>query len=55
MRHIVHHYVHAFLFEVFQSAACNMVHSVRQRFTQVDIYRLRQIDRYHYPPLTPLP
>lgn len=34
MRHIVHHYVHAFLFEVFQSAACNMVHSVRQRFAR---------------------
>ena len=34
MRHVVHHYVHAFLFEVFQSAACNMVHSVRQRFAR---------------------
>jgi CRP-like cAMP-binding protein len=34
MRHVVHHYVHAFLFEVFQSAACNMVHTVRQRFAR---------------------
>lgn len=34
MRHVVHHYVHAFLFEVFQSAACNMVHDVRQRFAR---------------------
>lgn len=34
MRHVVHHYVHAFLFEVFQSAACNMVHTVHQRFAR---------------------
>jgi CRP-like cAMP-binding protein len=34
LRHVVHHYVHAFLFEVFQSAACNMVHNVRQRFAR---------------------
>jgi CRP-like cAMP-binding protein len=34
MRHVVHHYVHAFLFEVFQSAACNMVHTARQRFAR---------------------
>ena len=34
MRHVVHHYVHAFLFEVFQTAACNMLHTVRQRFAR---------------------
>ena len=34
MRHVVHHYVHAFLFEVFQSAACNKVHTIPRRFAR---------------------
>jgi CRP-like cAMP-binding protein len=34
VRHVVHHYVHAFLFEVFQSAGCNKVHTIPQRFAR---------------------
>ena len=34
MRHVVHHYIHAFLFEVFQSAGCNKVHTIPQRFAR---------------------
>ncbi|WP_447979280.1 Crp/Fnr family transcriptional regulator [Candidatus Nitrospira bockiana] len=34
VRHVIHHYAHAFLVEVFQFAACNIVHNDSQRFAR---------------------
>jgi len=49
LRHVIHQHAHAFLFEVFQSAACNKIHGIPQRFARWLLTKQDRSDRTTFP------